>query len=162
MSDLTILSSKESKNFWSKVSKPANPDGCWTWGGSLHKKGYGLWGFRGKIHKAHRISYRIHKGRIPDGLCVCHACDNPPCVNPKHLWVGTHQDNADDKYEKGRDNHAKGEANGGGGKLTWESVREIRRLREEENMSQQTLADKFGVSQPMIGLIVRGEKWIEE
>lgn len=104
----------------------------------------------------------MHKGAIPPGYLVCHSCDNPPCVNPEHLWAGTDRDNTMDKINKGRANSTKGEDNPGGGKLTWVKVREIRRLREQDGLSQQAIADRFNVSQPMIGLIVRGVRWKEE
>jgi len=65
-------------------------------------KGYGRFGVGAKMIRSHRVSYEIHRGPIPDGLCVLHECDNPTCVNPQHLFVGTHQDNADDKMAKGR------------------------------------------------------------
>lgn len=95
-----------------KLKKDANEKGCWEWQGSLGQEGYGNFPIRGSTEKAHRIAYRFFKGPIPPGMCVCHTCDNPPCCNPDHLWLGTWMDNVRDKYAKGRGNHARGERNG--------------------------------------------------
>ena len=78
------------------------PNGCHIWTASVNHKGYGTVGFNGKTYRAHRVSYTIYKGQIPDGLQVCHRCDNPPCVNPAHLFLGTQSDNEKDKIAKGR------------------------------------------------------------
>lgn len=89
--------------FWEKVAKS---DGCWLWTGSRQRNGYGFLfaGTRKEPHpeRAHRVSWRIHFGEIPDGLWVLHKCDNPPCVNPEHLFLGTRTDNMRDCARKGR------------------------------------------------------------
>jgi len=93
------------QRFKSKVNTSGS---CHTWTGSVDDSGYGTFRFNGKTHKAHRVAWRIYFGPIPDGLCVCHSCDNPPCVNPDHLWLGTNTDNIHDKERKGRGNQPSG------------------------------------------------------
>jgi hypothetical protein len=85
-----------------KRVKVASGDDCWLWQGVLNKKGYGRYYTRGKVFFAHRVSYELFKGEIPPGLLVLHRCDVPTCVNPNHLFVGTHSDNAKDAVAKGR------------------------------------------------------------
>jgi len=78
------------------------PDDCWEWGGSPGQDGYGVVSWGGSQYRAHRVSYELHVGPVPEGLVVRHACDNPPCVNPAHLLPGTQADNVRDMYERGR------------------------------------------------------------
>lgn len=150
------------ERFWPKV---ARGDGCWEWTG--HKlEGYGRiteGGDNGKDLAAHRVSWEIHCGPIPDGLCVCHHCDNPSCVRPDHLFLGTPQDNARDMASKGRaplQRHPhlyRGTAKGGC-KLTEDAVREIRKLGETD-MTQRAIARQFGVAPPVICTILKRTAW---
>lgn len=87
------------KNFWSKVRKSS---GCWIWTAALTEKGYGVFCINGRTDKAHRIAYRLMRGEIPKGKWVLHRCDVPACVNPKHLFIGTSDDNITDMHLKGR------------------------------------------------------------
>lgn len=89
------------QKFWRKVDK-AGPDECWLWRGD-RLKGYGLLSHKGKNRRAHRVSWELaNQQEIPAGLHACHSCDNPSCVNPSHIWLGTQQDNMADMYAKGR------------------------------------------------------------
>lgn len=87
--------------FFSKINRKA-PNGCWEWTGNRNRDGYGLSAKRIGTVLAHRISYRIHRGVFDLNLCVLHKCDNPPCVNPDHLFLGTDMDNMRDMHSKGR------------------------------------------------------------
>jgi hypothetical protein len=96
------LTPKDIERFWSRVDKT---DSCWLWTGGLFDDDYGAFRIAGKSFRAHRVSWMIAHGDIPDGLFVCHNCpdgDNPQCVNPAHLWTGTNQENMDDMIAKGR------------------------------------------------------------
>ena len=89
------------KRFWAKVVKAA-ADACWLWKGATHERGYGEFWFNNKRCRAPRVSYELNKGPIPEGMIVRHSCDNPPCVNPAHLSLGTDKDNMQDALSRGR------------------------------------------------------------
>jgi hypothetical protein len=111
---------------------------------------------------AHRISWEIHFGDIPDGLYVLHTCDNPPCANPVHLFLGTQRDNIDDMLRKGRSAYGHPGRQGEKAwmaKLTDDQVREIRSLYEVGRISQLALARRYGITQTTIGSIVRRATW---
>lgn len=132
-------------------------NGCWTTTGDRNRDGYGVMIFRRRKLLLHRVSYMAFVGPIPAGKSVCHKCDNPPCANPHHLFVGTQADNARDMVAKGRANRAWGES-APGAKLTAGQVLDIRRL-AEEGESQIALALRFGVKPLAIHDIVHRKSW---
>lgn len=143
--------------FASNCPKDAPPDQCWEWQGTINPNGYGMVRFQRKAHSAHRLSYEIHVGPIPDGMLVLHRCDNRRCVNPHHLRIGTDADNMRDKVNKGRQARLKGPQQGQS-KLKPAQVWKIRLL-AKEGVTQAEIARRYGVSQPYISKIVRGEAW---
>jgi len=132
--------------FWSKVSRGP---GCWVWTGSTIR-GYGQLSTTRSAGPtlAHRFSWQIHNGPIPDAMQVLHRCDNPPCVNPDHLFLGDPKINSDDKIAKGRYRC--------GQKLTDEQVASVRRLRAQ-GVSCIDLSLRFGVSRSLVTLIASGK-----
>jgi hypothetical protein len=131
--------------------------GCWNWTASTAGKGYGQFripGTRKNIY-AHRLSYEIHKGPIPEGILVLHSCDNPRCVNPDHLSLGDSGDNLKDMAAKGR--HLFGELNAQA-KLTGRKVHAIHDA-AARGSTQKQIAERFGVGQMTICRILRGERW---
>lgn len=130
--------------------------GCWEWTGSKYPKGYGqFWsGTRGRSG-SHRFAYTVFNGPIPDGLHVCHKCDNPSCVNPDHLFVGTHGENMADMTAKKRHQFGSRSRNA---KFTEDDVKEIRRA-YQAGTTQPELAAKFGVSDVTISKIVLAATW---
>lgn len=137
--------------FW-QYAIPGEPGACWEWTGS-RTRGYGQFAFQSRRYKAHRVSYLLHHGPIPDGMEVCHTCDNPPCWNPEHLWVGTRAENAEDAARKGR---MQGERNAFA-KLTDDDVRNIRLLYPRFTMQQ--IATQLAVSPATIWLVLSGKRW---
>lgn len=126
----------------------ASKSGCWLWTGTINRGGYGRIKVKGKAFSAHRISWELHNGPIPRGMCVLHKCDVPACVNPGHLWLGTNKDNSQDALKKGRLKTKEGEDNGQS-KLTWLKVKKIRILRKS-GQSHEGLAQRFGVSKSAV------------
>ena len=139
------------------------PNGnCLVWTGSTagQRKRYGSIKYRGKHLKAHRVSYELHFGPIPHRNVVMHTCDNPLCINPAHLALGTQLDNVHDMLSKNRANKAKGERNGAA-KLTSTIVAEIRRryVSRHHQHGTRALARAFGVSKTTIARIISGVIW---
>lgn len=158
--------------FWAKFDR-SGPNGCWTWTGATDDCGYGLTKFKGKRIRTHRLAYFLTHGEFPDDLSVCHQCDNPPCGNPAHLWLGTARDNSQDKVAKGRHKTWKVERVleikdcaltpappwNRPKKLTEAKVVEIRNLFTRNSYTYPQLAELFGVDKSTIGLIIRRRTW---
>lgn len=148
--------------FWARIEKS---DACWNWLGSQEQgpkntSPYGVLRWRGKASKAHRVAYELTNGEIPAGMMVLHKCDNTLCCNPDHLYLGTHADNMRDMRERNRRKGTGSGASNGRAKLTQEQVNEIRARYESGVVSQQALADSFGVSQHAISMIVRNKRYV--
>lgn len=173
------------KRFWQKVKKSS---GCWSWTAAIFTWGYGAFQVEGKAMRAHRVSWVLAYGPVPDGLCVLHKCDNPACVRPDHLFLGTTADNMKDRDLKGRNAHGArhgsvlhpgrlpcGDAHysktrpelvprgdrSGRSKLTEALVARIRSEHIPYKVSYAALAKKYGVHAETIGRVVRGDFWKE-
>lgn len=149
------------KRFWARTRKGSDAE-CWEWTAARDRKGYGLIKDTqtGRSVKAHRVSWQLHHGSIPDGMCVCHSCDNPSCVNPAHLWLGTNADNTADRDAKGhqRTSDQSGEHNPGH-KLVLEEVGAIRAMYDQGSVTQASLARQYQVTGPEISMIVNRKRW---
>jgi len=143
---------------WKYVDKSAGPNACWPWIGARTYQDYGAFGVLKKTYRAHRLIYEIVNGTFDKSLLVCHRCDNPPCCNPAHLFLGTHADNAQDKNNKGR--QSRGEKNGRA-KLTARNVLFIRLRYEPRDavFGAKPLAARFNVSDRLIQQIVANKIW---
>lgn len=139
--------------FLSKIQINPEP-GCWDWVGNKHRKGYGFMKIDKVNRMAHRISFELFRGKIPAGLLVCHSCDNPSCVNPHHLFIGTNTDNMNDMIAKGRQGKLRGSAHGRA-KLTESDVLSIR----SAGIARRALAERYGVSKASIDDICSGRSW---
>ena len=135
--------------------------GCWEWKRSKNIYGYGTLKVNGKTVTAHKTAYELFVGEVPDGLLVLHSCDNPSCINPAHLHVGTQSDNMKECYERGRSSikpvSLKGEKNGSA-KLTSADVNEIRKMLSC-GKKQQQIAEVFKISQSQVSNIARERRW---
>lgn len=166
---LPALNEPDTARFWKYVEK-RGPDECWPWKGTMSEKGpygYGVLNVKHAIFLAHRISYALCNGD-PSGLCVCHSCDNPPCCNPAHLFLGTQIDNMLDMNKKGR--HASGEflkarlhsprgEQHGNSKLTAAQVSMIRFSYHHLHMRQAHIAASYGICQQQVSHIVTEKHW---
>ena len=146
------------ERFYSYVDFGDDEDSCFEWLGSKNQYGYGWFHKHGHNVQAHRLAYEISKGPIPENLCVCHKCDNPACVNPAHLFIGTKKDNNQDCNKKGRRNQPSGERHGSA-KLTEEDVKDIRIAYSLGGCIQKDIAETFGVHRITISKIVNGKLW---
>lgn len=143
------------ERFWSKVKKT---DSCWIWTGGHLKHGYGMIRAGGTEHRrlgAHRVSWMIHHNEIPNGLYVLHHCDNPPCVNPAHLFLGTHLDNVRDMHQKGRASGGRMFGNSFRRTTTEEQVRQIRGLFKNRHISYSAIARTFNLGRNTVKRIIQ-------
>jgi hypothetical protein len=146
------MDEKTVARFLAKVDK-RGPGECWPWKAGIKSEGYGGFRVGEVVDRAHRVSYVIHHGDIPAGMVVCHRCDNPPCVNPGHLFLGTHGDNARDRDAKGRRGTIG--AKHGMAKLTDDDVISIRSSSERG----VDLAVQYGVSATLVCDIRKRKIW---
>lgn len=140
------------ESFWEKVDVRSK-DECWEWLAAVTKDGYGS--FKSKL--AHRVAWELEKGEIPDGMLVCHTCDNPPCCNPSHLFLGTQRNNMDDMVQKGRSPNNSGSKNPKA-KFIEQDILDIYRL-HNSGMSAYRIAKNYSVSESNIHSIVKGKTW---
>lgn len=138
------------RNIWK------DKNGCWVWTASRFKNGYGQCRYQDQS-KAHRVSWLIHRGVIPKGVCVLHRCDNRPCVNPQHLFLGSQKDNMRDMILKGRDDKVKGVRHPQA-KMTDKDIRQIRKL-HKDGKTQRSLCRLFSISPGHMHGIIHRRYW---
>lgn len=146
--------------FWSRLVRTEY--GCWEWPGRRTKAGYGGVSYYKRMMGAHRLAWMLTNGPIPKGMCVCHTCDNPPCCNPDHLWLGTYKENVADCIRKGRRIPQAKRAHGEmyrQAKLSYAKVAEIRQRHAVGDVSMHQLAREYNVSYPTIYHTVKGRYW---
>src|SRR6266581_4523071 len=141
------------ERFWGKVEK-RGLDECWLWQGSIHHSGYGHFGYQHKVQHAHRVAYQLTYGVIPPGIEVCHKCDVKNCVNPNHLFLGTHNDNMQDMWKKQRHPRIQ-DTSRWTSKLSERDVLQIRLLRQQ-GISNVQIAAMFHVQPSTTSRIVNG------
>lgn len=144
------------ERFYTKIDRSSN--NCWIWKGRKTKGGYGnvdiIHDGKWRGINAHRLSYLLIHGEVPDNIHVCHSCDNPPCCRPDHLWLGTFEENMQDAIDKGRKDNT-GEKNGRR-KINWETVNEIRACKDK---TRNELAKEYGLKKMQVGNIIRNISW---
>jgi len=160
------------ERFWERVDKTNRDDNCWVWLGSKDKDGYGHLMYKGRRWQgAHRVSWEMVNGEIPEGICICHECDHPWCVNPDHLFPGTSQDNTHDRMVKGRS--AKGFCNGQythpekrcrgehhpRARYSWVEICEIRERFSAGGVTRGQLAREYSTDTTNITRILKGDVW---
>ena len=160
MSVCSVASETLAERFWAKV--PVEEGGCWEWLGGRDLAGYGRIRLGPKARgeaKAHRVAWEITHGTIPDGMCVCHRCDNPPCVRPNHLFLGTIGDNNRDMHAKGRATRRRARgADHGNAVLTESLVLELR-ARKANGETFDSLAATTKINRATIVAAVSGHNW---
>lgn len=146
------------EHLWAYVDRTVGDSECWLFTGWRYRAGYGALQHDNRRMMAHRAAWEVTYGPIPAGMAVRHqVCDNPPCVNPSHLRLGTHERNMRDKVEHGRQFRPSGEGNGQA-RVTKAQVGQIRR-RYAAGALQRELAEEFGIAQSQVSAIVRGKAW---
>lgn len=144
--------------FWAKVDRRGSGE-CWHWIASRRANGYGQFGVPGRpMQKAHRVAWFLVNGDIPVGMCVCHRCDTPSCVNPNHLFLGTLRDNARDMVAKGRNRQPRGD-NHPHRKISSADALEIKRRISRGAERLVDIAKDYGISPEAVGGIKSGRKW---
>jgi hypothetical protein len=143
------------ERFWAKVEKT---EYCWNWIGGTSSAGYGRFRIGDKLYSPHRLSFEWHNEPIPDGMLICHRCDNPSCVRPSHLFLGTYSDNLIDAIHKDINPIRRGE-DAGTSVLTEEEVKRIRMEYRFGVFGYKRLAIKYGVGRTTIEHIIRRRTW---
>lgn len=145
-------------SFLARVDKSGGPNACWPWMGACNWAGYGHHNLRQLPRRSHRAAWFLANGEIPSGVCVLHKCDNPPCCNPDHLFLGTPADNAADRASKARNGPRPTGENNRMSKLTARKVLEARRM-ASDGITQDKIAASLGVSQATIWSVLSGKTW---
>ena len=157
---IVTFTGRDIQRFWSYVTKTR---GCWRWDGQLNVQQYGRLRIKGRMVRVHRMSWCIHHGAIPPGLFVLHACDNPRCVRPDHLFLGTQTDNIRDMIQKGRGRWLRGDAHPNA-KLTRKEVQAIRAsyvpgVNRFRPGNSAELCHRYQIDRSIIHGIVNGTAW---
>ena len=146
------------ERFWEKVDQSGD---CWLWrAATVSHMGYGHFWNGERVELAHRYSWRLANGAIPDGALILHACDVPRCVNPEHLYPGDHLQNARDKRKRGREANTVGSANGRA-LVNENDVAVIRLLWINSGLNQSQIGAMYGISRQAVSAIVRRERWAD-